>query len=143
MSVELSLQLADLNHRIEKLAGVETGELLSALAAEGESQTRRRISEEKTSPDGSPWPDWSEDYAQTRHGGHSLLESEGYLLDSITADSDTTTAAWGSNLVQAAALQFGYPKRNLPAREYLGVSEDNRADFAALIDDWIDRHLGD
>ena len=73
-----------------------------------------------------------------RHGGHSLLEREGGLIDSITSDSRDSEAIWGSNLVYAAAQNFGYENNNLPAREFLGLSEENTQDMLALIDDWID-----
>ncbi|CAA0097613.1 Uncharacterised protein [BD1-7 clade bacterium] len=141
MSTELTLHLAELNHRIQQLADANVGELLPSLATEGESQTRRRIETEKTAPDGSPWLAWSEGYTKTRHSNHSLLENEGNLLDSITADHNADTAIWGSNLPYAAAQQFGYKKRNLPAREYLGLSQANRADMIAIIDNWVDQQL--
>ena len=138
MSTELSLNLSSLNERLEKLARVNLGELSSLVAAEGESQTRRRLSIEKKAPDGSSWSAWTDSYAKKRHGGHSLLEREGGLIDSITSDSRDSEAIWGSNLVYAAAQNFGYENNNLPAREFLGLSEENTQDMLALIDDWID-----
>ena len=140
MSVELTLDFSALNTRLEKLANPNLGELSSLLAAEGESQTRRRISEEKSSPDGTAWDVWSSPYAKTRHSGHSLLENEGDLVDSIVSSADGIEAIWGSNLVYAAAQNFGY--KNLPAREFLGLSEENRHDMTAIIDDWLDDLMG-
>ena len=58
-------------------------ELLDSIGAVVESQTRRRIADEKTAPDGSAWAPWSDAYAKTRHGNQSLLQGEGALLDSI------------------------------------------------------------
>lgn len=142
MSVDLSLNLAKLNRRIEKLAGADPSELLFSLAVEGESQTRQRLGQDKHAPDGSAWPEWSESYAKTRHGGQSLLESQGELIDSLTADADSESAIWGSNLPYAAAQNFGYEKNNLAARQYLGFSSENNADIAAVMDDWIDDILG-
>lgn len=142
MSVELTLDFSALNARLEKLANPNLGELSSLLAAEGESQTRRRLSEEKSSPDGTAWDVWSSAYAKTRHSGHSLLENEGDLVDSIVSSVDGIDAVWGSNLVYAAAQNFGYEKAGLPAREFLGLSEDNKNDMAAIIDDWLDDLMG-
>ncbi|MFA0026812.1 phage morphogenesis protein, partial [Vibrio sp. 10N.261.49.A5] len=42
--------LSDPKHKVE---------LLDSLGGIVESQTRRRIADEKTAPDGSPWPGWS------------------------------------------------------------------------------------
>ncbi|MBU2713731.1 phage virion morphogenesis protein [Zooshikella sp. WH53] len=66
-------------------------ELLDTLGATVESQTRRRIEEEQTAPDGSPWPTWSSGYAATRHGNQSLLQNEGHLVDSLHS------SVWGDN----------------------------------------------
>lgn len=66
--------LSDPKHKVE---------LLDSLGGIVESQTRRRIADEKTSPDGQRWDDWSSSYAKTRHGNQSLLQADGDLLDSI------------------------------------------------------------
>ena len=58
-------------------------ELLESVGALVESQTRQRIQENKTRPDGKAWAKWSERYGRTRNGGQSLLQNEGDLLDSI------------------------------------------------------------
>lgn len=86
ISIEVSgdRQLEDMRRAIEKLAdGSLQAELLESLGAVVESQTRRRIADEKTAPDGGRWPDWSDGYAKTRHGNQSLLQGNGDLLDSI------------------------------------------------------------
>jgi len=134
--------------RLEQLRHMGTRGLMDAVGAEVESQTRRRIAEEKESPQGDPWPAWSQDYAATRHGGHSLLQGEGHLLDSITyaVGISGDYAEVGSNLVYAAIHQFGgQAGRNravtIPDRPYLGLSEDNLRDLAGLVDDWADRQM--
>ncbi|MFV0448034.1 MAG: hypothetical protein ACK5MF_06180 [Vibrio sp.] len=68
---ELLERLADPSHKFE---------LLESLGSVVESQTRRRIADEKESPSGVSWPDWSSDYAKTRHGNQSLLQGNGDLL---------------------------------------------------------------
>lgn len=147
MSVALRYDLGELGNletRLRMLPGaLNRVGLMEALTIEGESQTRRRISEEKYSPDGEQWPGWLESYAKTRHGGHSLLENEGDLLDSITAFVDGMEGGWGSNMVYAATHQFGDEERNIAAREYLGVSDENAEDLLAVANDWIgDRMRG-
>ncbi len=141
MSIGYKLSLAELsevNKFIESLVSIDTSDLLLSLAIEGENQTRRRLSEEKKAPDNSAWPEWSFKYLLTRHQGHSLLMSSGGLLDSITSDADTHTAIWGSNKVYAATHQFGDAARNIPKREYLGLSDENFADMQAIANDWIE-----
>ena len=136
-------ELARLQVRIGRLGNLPKRQLLDAIGQEVEGQTRRRISEEKTAPDGKSWKDWSPKYARTRHGGHSLLEGEGYLLDSIQYQINPDAVEVGSNLVYAAIHQFGGDEVgiNIPARPYLGLSPDNEADIVAVVEDFLDQHL--
>ncbi len=83
-------------------------ELLDALGAVVESQTRRRIQNEKTAPDGSDWPAWNESYAKTRHGNQSLLQGEGDLLDSIQYVVERNQVRIGSPLAYARSHQDGF-----------------------------------
>lgn len=147
MSLQITANIdgiARLPHKLEQLAAWEKAILLEGLAAETESQTRRRINEEKTSPDGTPWEHWSDDYAATRHGGHSLLMGEGDLHDSIESVplSDDSIAV-GSNLIYAAIQDLGGTEdmapapAGIPQRQYLGWSEDNLDDLQYVVDDFI------
>lgn len=146
MSVSIQVDLGGierLRERLERLAGLDMSGLLEAIGAEVESQTRRRIEEEKRGPDGTRWPAWSKGYAATRHKGHSLLIGEGNLLDSIQYVVSGDQVEVGTNLVYAAIHQFGGAEAgmNIPARPYLGLSDDNLDDLAAIVDDWADRQL--
>ena len=100
-----------------------------------EDQTKLRIADEKTTPDGAPWAPWSEGYAATRKPNHSLLVAEGNpgLLDSIQNHTTGLEAVVGTNLIYGAAHQFGSENGTLPARSYLGLSADNRAAIEELV----------
>jgi len=127
------------NAAFKRLANPNLRPLLDALGAEGEAQTRRRITEEKTAPSGTPWAPWSPAYAKTRKGNQSLLQSKNNLLDSITHNViGNDEVEWGSNVVYAAIHQFGGAGvgKNIPARPYLGLSSDNQADMDAIMTDW-------
>lgn len=91
-------------------------ELLESIGSVAESQTRRRISEEKTAPDGTPWQDWSDGYEKTRHGNQSLLQGDGGLLDSIQFYVSGNKVHVGSSLAYAVAHQNGFSGTvNVPA----------------------------
>jgi phage virion morphogenesis protein len=140
-----------LAERIALLGDMDTRPLMDEVGALGESQTKRRIDEEKTAPDGTPWPAWSESYAATRHHGQSLLVASQALLDSIdhVVGIGGDFAEWGSNLVYAAAHQNGLDmslvgsrrRITIPARTFLGLSAENEEDLAVLVDDFVDRQL--
>ena len=124
---------------IDGVANLDKSELLEGLGALGESQTKRRIQSEKTGPDGTPWQDWSDSYASTRHGGQSLLQADGGLLESIASGPLAgDQISWGSDVVYAAVHQFGHTFDNawgrgieatVPAREYLGLSAANEREM--------------
>ena len=174
MSVQLKYDLSAIdrvNRRIGQLADIDRRSLLETVGAVVESQTRNRISNEKRSPDGTPWQAWSERHAGTRHGGHGLLEGDGELIDSMTHEVSADAVEIGSNKIYARIHQEGsgdepvnvpahqrrvtqvfgrvlpFPvwanveaysfNQNIPAREYLGLSDDNEAELETVIEDFL------
>lgn len=140
-----SAELRQLQERLDRLAGAfgDRRELLEAIGARVASQTQRRIAEERTSPDGTAWPEWSQAYARTRHGNHELLQSEGELLRSIEHAVDGDVAEVGTNLVYAATHQFGDTGRGVPAREYLGIGAASLSELDAELDSWAHGIVGE
>lgn len=152
MSLALRVELGEIERlaeRIGRLGREDRHGLMNALAVEGESQTRRRIAEEKAAPDGTPWPAWSPNYAATRGPGKALLEGGGDLLDSITSDATEDEAEWGSNLVYFAIHDQGGEDwmapgpAAIPQRQSLGLSADNETDLQRIVDDWLERQVRD
>lgn len=124
-----------------RLGRLEKKSLLNHIGSEVENQTRRRISDEKTAPDGADWEYWSGEYSLSRHMGQSLLQSEGNLLDDMAHFVQGDYVEVGSGLIYAAAHQFGYDGKNIPARPYLGLSPENEEDVQSLIDDFLEDHM--
>jgi len=114
-------------------------ELLYSLGAEIESQTRRRVLVEKTAPDGTPWAPWSPGYAATRGGGQSLLMDSGQMVMSLYQRVESHAVVVGTNKVYAADHQFG--KDRLPARPFLGFSDDNLRDLESVATDYLSQIL--
>lgn len=105
-------------------------------------QTQVRIAKEKASATGEPWEEWSAKYARTRHGGHSLLQGNNDLLNSINHQVVGQSVEVGSHLVYAAHHQFGSEKTSgrgsgVPARPYLGISADNCDKLEEIIAEWV------
>lgn len=143
VGIVIDLGFVRLAERLERLAEAELGELMDLVGSEVESQTRRRIESEKTDPQGNDWDEWSERYKARRHSGHSLLEGEGDLLDSITFEAGDDDVIVGTNLIYGAIHQFSGEEVDIPipAREYLGLSDDNEDDVLAIVDDWLDDQI--
>jgi len=154
MSVTLHMDVSDLDEALVRLQPVfdfDTAEVTPALAALGESQTRRRIEEEKTAPDGTPWPENLE--------GTSILRKTGRnLLDSIASTYDAEAAEWGAAWEYAHVHQLGAvieakdaerlaftvggmfvrPKKvTIPARPFVGLSDSNKQEMIDLVTDFL------
>lgn len=120
-----------------------TDDILEAIGSTHEKQVRRRIQDEKTDPHGEVWPEWSEEYAETRHEGHSLLQNEGHMLDSINYLVEPGGVRIGSNMIYAASHQYGDQKRGIPRREFIGLSDKNRAELLSdVLNSAIEDMLG-
>lgn len=142
----LEFDFSDLDmiqERVDSLTDLDKDELLGALGTELESQTRRRITEEKESPDGEVWQPltskWATRKAQTSSGG--LLEFQGHLVDSIAWQIEGDSVAVGSEIVYAAIQHFGgaeVGRSGHPAREYLGLSPENIDDLEAVVSDFLE-----
>lgn len=140
-------RVADL---VTRLSAFDASELMSSIGALGESQTRRRITDEKTGPDGTPWP-------ANRAGTPILVQSGEHLLASIAWTSSGEEAEWGAWWERAHVHQDGMtikPKTakalrfpiaggefamakqvTIPARPFVGLSDANIAEITAVVTD--------
>lgn len=96
-------------------------------------QTQARIEYEKAAPSGQKWAPWSANYAATREPGDSLLIDSRELQDSFQKKVSRNQLAIWTDIEYAGAHQFGVSENNLPARPFLGFSEENLRN----IDDWL------
>jgi phage virion morphogenesis (putative tail completion) protein len=122
------------------------GEGLAQIGGLIESQTRRRF-DERTSPDGEAWSPWSDTYRLSRRHGQSLLVASGAFRDSVAWDLSGDELRVGSNMVFAGLHQDGGTgdmapgPAAVPARPWLGVSDDNAAEIEQALADWIEGTL--
>jgi len=156
VSVGVAIQLVGLDAalaRLEALGRIEFDELLDGLARMGQQQTQRRIEDEKTTPEGAAWP-------LTRDGRKALFVTGTHLYRSIDHAASASEARWGTGWIGAKVHQFGAvirpkdakalsftvggkrvvaKKVTIPARPYLGVSEQNARDLEAAAMTFIER----
>jgi phage virion morphogenesis protein len=155
--VRIEVTTQGLDAVMERLAGLSDlnrAVLLDQLGGLVETQTKKRIADEKRSPDGKPW--------KPNIAGSSILFREGYLLGSVHHISDANEVRIGSGLIYAAIHQFGgtiLPKKakrlvftlkgktvfatrvTMPARPYLGVSAENAREIERSIIGYLGRAL--
>lgn len=144
MSMSLWTDLRDierLQSRIERLGKFNRTDLLNAIGAEVESQTRRRLSTEKTSPDGEAWQELTDDYAAKKSAVSSggLLEFKADLIESTQYLLMSDAVIVGSNKPYARRHNLG--DEHMPQRQFLGLSNDNINDLSNLLDDFLDSHI--
>ncbi len=135
------------------------GPVIGAMKNIGEAlvaSTQARFPEEKD-PDGNPWEPLNVLYAKGKKGPGILRESL-QLQMSIVWQLDGDTLLVGSNKIYAAVQQLGAvivpvnagalhfwlgdeevfaQKVVIPARPYLGLSDDDRIEIVAIIEDHI------
>jgi phage virion morphogenesis protein len=133
-------ELTRLNKRLalffKRISNPKDG--MEVVASTLESQTKRRIKDEKESPEGEPWQDWSERYRKTRHAAQSLLVGEEHLFGDIASEADADKAEAFASLEYALTHQMGDEDRNIPERPYLGVSTENAREIEQVFADWVE-----
>lgn len=121
------------------LDSADRGRLMQSIGVEMEAQTQERF-DTKKSPEGNTWKALAQKtrdyYAGKGWTARSILVGEeGLLRGSIT--SEVQGGAWlvlvGATMEYAAVHQFGWPKKNIPARTYLGVSQDDTEAIEAAV----------
>ena len=101
------------------------------------TSTKRRF-ETGTGPDGRRW---KPSQRALRTGGQTLVD-KAHLFNSIVHQVTADTITVGSNLVYARPNQMGGKVGrnhavNLPAREYLGLDDGDKAMLVEEVEDWL------
>lgn len=154
--ISLTIEIGDLRAAealVSRLAHADMGELMTELAALGESQTRERLEAGGPAPDGAPW-------APNQTGTKILMRTGRHLHDSVASMSSDASAEWGAAWEFAHVHQFGAtiaaksakrlrfltpggwrsPKSvTIPARPFVGLSPDNSADLESQVTDFLGR----
>ena len=134
--------------------------LLRIIGQYGVDSTKGRF-ETQEAPDGSPWAPLNSAYAAMKPSGYNILFLHGALLNSQHYFASIQEVAWGSGMIYAAVHQFGAvitPKNakaltfrlglggvqlvrvksvTIPARPYLGLSIEDRAEIPLLAGDYM------
>ncbi|MGJ8523021.1 hypothetical protein R84981_001714 [Carnimonas sp. R-84981] len=104
----------------------------------------------QVSPDGRPWAPLSPTTLARKKGGR-ILRERGFLQDTIRYQVNNNELAIGTDRVYGAVHQFGQKKgasgRNkrgspipwgdIPARPFLGLSNDDRDEIVEIIRDYL------
>ncbi len=155
IQVEVAGDYSALLKEIARLENVDTEEAMAAIGEGLRESTVRRF-DTSTAPDGKKW---KTSIRVKEKGGKTLL-NRANLRNSIHTEYDATGMAVGTNSIYAATHQFGDPHRvirakkkkrlkfqvngqwvspkkvavNIPARPFLGISEEDDQDIRSILD---------
>jgi phage virion morphogenesis protein len=131
-SEAVTKRLGEIASRMSNLSPV-----LKAIGDRIAEQTKRRFEAGGPDPAGDPWAALKPATLKYKKRDKILTES-GQLKNSIRYQMiGNNTVNIGTNKIYAAVHQFGFKKRNIPARPYLGLSEKNSAEIVGIINDFI------
>ena len=139
--VTLKINLDDqaLGQALEKLQR-RTATLRPALTEIGEyllEATEDRFVEQ-SDPAGRPWARLSPGYKKRKRKHQDLmLVLDGYLKGTLAKRVSGARLEIGSNRIYAATHQLGDAARNIPARPFLGLSVQDKAEVVAIIGDYL------
>jgi len=122
------------------------------------NSTKERF-KESVAPDGTKWAQKSQTTiaAYRRRGDRidfrPLFGPTGRLSSEISRTATDHSVEIGSNLIYAAVMQFGaakgafgttrkggaIPWGRIPERPFLGISEQDRTNIVATVDEWLNR----
>ena len=111
--------------------------------------SERAFQTESNPATGEPWAELSPFTVALRGSAHPILQVSGQLAASIQADYGSDFAQVGTNKNYAELHQFGgvtgpdaiLPGRNVPARPFLGLSDEDETDILEVLAHYIDQSI--
>lgn len=157
--MEIQIRLIDDHARtsLERLSAA-LGNLTPLMSDIGEDlliSTRQRFVDEKA-PDGTSWAPLSETTKKRKKkNADKILTQDGYLSGSLVTQPSVDYVDVGSAMIYASTHQYGaekgefgetskgqpIPFGDIPAREYLGLSDEDRGTIRGTLNAWLRRLL--
>lgn len=123
-----------------KLDLADRRKLLESIGVEVESQTEERF-ENQRDVSGSKWQDISaktKAYYNKKGISGSILNRTRQLRDTIESQAADSQVLVGAVKIYAATHNYGDKKRNIPQREFLGLSSQNIVEIEYIINDFLE-----
>ena len=139
VTLKINVETQALRQALERLQR-QAKTLRPALSAIGEyllEATEDRFAAQ-VDPAGRPWAPLSPRYKkQKRRRQDLILVLDSYLKGTLAKRVSAGRLEIGSNRVYAATHQLGDEGRNIPARPFLGLSGENKAEILSLLADHL------
>lgn len=152
MSIEIVHNAGEITAALNRLLarGNDLTEPMAAIAAVMESATEEAFANQADPTTGVPWAPLS-DTTQTQRSKQGswpgqVLQVSGGLAASIESQSDSHSASIGTNKIYAPVHFFGASKGefgngapwgDIPARPFLGLSNEDENDILGILDQFL------
>lgn len=94
-------------------------------------------------PDGTPWEGLDPEYAARKpRRKDEVLVLDAVLRDTLAGNVSSDGLDFGSPMIYSATHQFGDPERGIPARPFLGLSEDDEGEILRLAAEHLEQAIG-
>lgn len=155
--IKIVFEIADLERLAKftsRFGDFDEEALLTDIGSLGESQTRRRVIDEKTAPDGTPW-------LPTKQRDNPILHDDGdHIVGQLAFIAGKSEVSWGCWWPYAHVHQDGatiVPKNDahlvfklggktvfadkvtIPPRPLVGLSSENREELEDMVTDFLQR----
>lgn len=114
--------------------------LCASIGQKLSDSTKERMTRQET-PDGGSWEALDPNYELRRKaiwGDRPILDLSGFLFESIAYESNAKEIRVGSSAIYAGTHQYGLPQKNVPARPYLGLSEEDKSTITNLFSAFLE-----
>lgn len=137
--LEIHIDDAQLRNGLQQLQA-KLGDLRPVFQDLGEAllnSTRARFSSQ-TAPDGTRWATLSPGYqAHKKKNANLILTLNGYLRGTLNYQAGKDTLRIGTPLIYGATHQFGRAEKNIPARPFLGLADDDLTLIQDALHEWL------
>lgn len=150
VKLKVNAKLKNIEKRVNAVKNMyDSGFLTEKISRDMETVVDMRFRNE-VDTDGKPWIGLKSRTIVTRYnsglkkkkgknavvGRAKILQNRGDLRRSIHARSTKTEAIVGTSIKYAAVHNFGYPKRNIPQRRFMGLNRGQRLKYKDWIRKW-------
>ncbi len=138
MRIDVTNEIADLNAQLMQLYGRLNGDFSPLMRKIGrllEDSTRERFAT-KQDPNGVSWEQLAPSTLRQKKGGGGILVASSDLMKSITYRAYQTSVEVGTNEEHGKYHQTGTP--NMPAREFLGLSTDDKDNIQQTLNEFLE-----
>ena len=120
------------------------GPAMKLVGLVGQGFVQRRFKEGKD-PRGEPWHELATATILRRRnkdkGSIKPLVDTGRLMNSINFRATSVEAIVGTNVIYSATHNFGDPSRNIPKREFMGVTPVEEQIILRRVDAWVSERV--